>query len=96
MRKHFLYIITLFVLIALIATACAPAATEAPTEEAPAEAPPTEAPPPEEPEEPDMPEVDCMGAASGDQLSVMTQWTGAEEEKINEIFKPLVDACGIG
>lgn len=95
MRKHFLYAATLFVLIALLAAACAPAATEAPTEEPPPEAPPAEAPPPEEPEEPAMPEVNCMGAAAGDQLSVMYQWTGAEEEKINEIFKPLVDACGI-
>ncbi len=96
MRKPFFYAFTLFILIALIATACAPAATEAPTE-APAEASPTEAPPaePEEPEEPAMPEIDCMGAQAGDQLSVVYQWTGAEEEKINEIFKPLVDACGI-
>jgi alpha-glucoside transport system substrate-binding protein len=96
MRKPFLYVFTLFILIALIVTACAPAATETPTEEAPPEAPPTEAPPPpEEPEEPEMPEIDCKGAAAGDQLSVMSQWTGAEEEKINAIFKPLVDACGI-
>ena len=95
MRKHFLYATTLFILIALLAAACAPAATEAPAEAAPTEAPPTEAPPPEETEEPAMPEVNCMGAAAGDQLSVISQWTGAEEEKINAIFKPLVDECGI-
>jgi alpha-glucoside transport system substrate-binding protein len=42
-----------------------------------------------------MPAIDCMGAASGDQLSVMYQWSGAEEEKINAIFKPFIDACGV-
>ncbi len=40
-------------------------------------------------------EIDCMGAAAGDSLSVMYQWSGAEEEKINAIFKPFVDACGV-
>ncbi|RME90394.1 MAG: hypothetical protein D6770_02550 [Anaerolineae bacterium] len=90
--------------IALLVAACAPAtptqapppkteeaappATEAPATEAPAtEAPATEA----APAQPDM----CMGAQPGDELSVMYQWSGAEEEKINAIFKPLVDACGI-
>ena len=37
----------------------------------------------------------CGDAKSGDTLNVMYQWTGAEEEKINAIFKPLVDQCGI-
>lgn len=39
--------------------------------------------------------IDCMGAASGDQVSVLYQWSGAEEEKFNTVVKPLVDACGI-
>jgi alpha-glucoside transport system substrate-binding protein len=39
--------------------------------------------------------VDCMGAASGDEVSVLYQWSGAEEEKFNTVVKPLVDACGI-
>ena len=44
----------------------------------------------------DEPEEDmCMGASEGDTLTVMYQWTGAEEEKINAVLKPLVDACGI-
>jgi alpha-glucoside transport system substrate-binding protein len=38
---------------------------------------------------------DCMGAASGDQVSVLYQWSGTEEEKFNTIVKPLVDTCGI-
>ncbi len=95
MKKPFIYIFTLVVLIAILASACSPAATEAPTEAPPTEAPAATVAPPEETEEPAMPEVNCMGAQSGDQLSVMYQWSGAEEEKINEIFKPLVDACGI-
>jgi alpha-glucoside transport system substrate-binding protein len=40
-------------------------------------------------------EIDCMGAASGDEVSVIYQWSGAEEEKFNAVVKPLVDACGI-
>lgn len=49
--------------------------------------------PTEEPmaETPEM----CKGAKQGDTLTVMYQWSGAEEESINAIFKPLVDACGI-
>jgi alpha-glucoside transport system substrate-binding protein len=39
--------------------------------------------------------IDCMGAASGDQVSVFYIWTGAEEEKFNTVVKPLVDQCGI-
>ena len=39
--------------------------------------------------------IDCMGAASGDQVSVFYIWTGTEEEKFNTVVKPLVDACGI-
>jgi alpha-glucoside transport system substrate-binding protein len=41
------------------------------------------------------PKIDCMGAAAGDTLSVMYQWTGAEEEKINAILKPFLDACSV-
>jgi hypothetical protein len=36
-----------------------------------------------------------MGVSAGDTLTVMYQWSGAEEEKINSIFKPFVDACGV-
>jgi alpha-glucoside transport system substrate-binding protein len=39
--------------------------------------------------------IDCMGAASGDQVSVLYQWSGTEEEKFNAVVKPLVDACSI-
>ncbi len=40
-------------------------------------------------------QVDCMGAASGDEISMLYQWSGQEEERLNQILQPLVDACGI-
>jgi alpha-glucoside transport system substrate-binding protein len=40
-------------------------------------------------------EIDCKGAAAGAQVTVLYQWSGAEEEKFNAVVKPLVDACGI-
>src|SRR5574341_1440503 len=39
--------------------------------------------------------IDCMGAQSGDTVSMLYQWSGAEETRLQEILKPLVDACGI-
>ena len=39
--------------------------------------------------------MDCMGAKSGDEVSMLYQWSGVEEENFNAIMKPLVDACGI-
>ncbi len=40
-------------------------------------------------------EIDCKGAKAGDEISMLYQWSGQEEEKLNQILKPLVDACGI-
>ena len=39
--------------------------------------------------------IDCMGAKQGDTLTMFYQWSGQEEAKLNQILKPLVDACGI-
>jgi len=39
--------------------------------------------------------IDCMGAKSGDAISMLYQWAGQEEARLNEILKPLVDACGL-
>jgi len=39
--------------------------------------------------------IDCMGAKSGDEITMLYQWSGVEEENIMKILKPLVDACGI-
>lgn len=98
-------LVTLMVIFSLTLSACGGAATQAPVEET--QAPPAEpTQPPAEPtqppveatepptEEPALPEM-CMGAQPGDELTVMYQWSGAEEEKINAIFQPLVDTCGI-
>jgi alpha-glucoside transport system substrate-binding protein len=67
----------------LLITACAPTPTETPVA--------TEPPAPE----PVTGEIDCMGAAPGDEISMFYQWSGTEEENLNKILAPLVDACGI-
>ncbi len=36
-----------------------------------------------------------MGASTGDSLTMLYPWSGSQEEKFNQILKPLVDACGI-
>jgi alpha-glucoside transport system substrate-binding protein len=80
--------------LALLTGACAPAtATQAPPTEVPEMPPATEVPMATEP--PMAEGIDCMDAQAGDTLSVMYQWSGAEEEKINAIFQPFVDACGV-
>jgi alpha-glucoside transport system substrate-binding protein len=66
-----------------------PAATEAPTTAA------TEAPTTAATEPPAAGAIDCAGAASGDEISLIYQWSGVEEENFNQIVQPLVDACGI-
>jgi alpha-glucoside transport system substrate-binding protein len=86
----------------MLVTACAPAATPTesmatdvfvPTEAPMATAAPTEAPTMAPTEA--MSQIDCMGASSGDAITIVYQWTGSEEENFNTILKPLVDACGI-
>jgi alpha-glucoside transport system substrate-binding protein len=74
-----------------------PAAEEPAAEEPAAEEPAEEEPVEEEPvaEEPMAGEIDCMGAAEGDEVSLLYQWSGVEEENLNAILQPLVDACGI-
>jgi len=39
--------------------------------------------------------IDCKGAKSGDTISMLYQWSGVEEQSLNQILQPLVDACGI-
>ncbi len=86
-------LLVLFVISALLLAACGGQATPPPTEAPP---PPAETEPPAATEPPPAgPEIDCTGVSAGDQLTVMYQWSGAEEEKINAIFKPFVDACGV-
>jgi alpha-glucoside transport system substrate-binding protein len=39
--------------------------------------------------------IDCMGAKSGDTVSMLYQWSGVEETHFSNIMQPLVSACGI-
>jgi alpha-glucoside transport system substrate-binding protein len=92
-KGKFTLILTLVVVASLLLTGCptpaAPTPTPKPAEPTPttkAEATPTTPP---------VAEIDCMGAAAGDEVTVIYQWSGSEEEKFNAVVKPLVDACGI-
>ncbi len=40
-------------------------------------------------------DIDCMGAQAGDEVTMLYQWSGTEEENLNRILQPLIDACGI-
>jgi len=40
-------------------------------------------------------EVDCLDAQQGDTITMLYQWSGVEETKLNQVLRPLVDACGI-
>jgi alpha-glucoside transport system substrate-binding protein len=77
-----------------------PADTPAPPPDTPAPAEPTEPPaepmetptePMETPTEPMEPTggIDCMGAQQGDTVSMLYQWSGVEEENLNQILRPL-------
>lgn len=87
MKKLLWQIFALSAVIALLLTACGtPAATQAPAAtEAPAAV--TEAP---------VAQSDiCMGAQPGDEISMLYQWSGVEEENLNKALQPLIDACGL-
>jgi len=93
-----LYKILIGVLLAsLVLAACGPSATptevmtEPPATEAPTEPAATAAPTEEVAESPEM----CMGAQPGDEISMLYQWSGVEEEALNSVLQPLIDACGI-
>jgi alpha-glucoside transport system substrate-binding protein len=87
MSKYF-KALTGVILVAMLMAACAPKAT--PTVEVPAAtAAPVESAPVT------APEIDCMGAKAGDEISMLYQWSGTEEENLNKILAPLVDACGL-
>ena len=100
-------IFSLLALVTMLLAACGPKATatpaatlppatEAPTmaaTEAPTTAP-TEAAT-EAPTQAAAGAIDCMGAKSGDEISMLYQWSGVEEAALNQVLQPLVDACGI-
>ena len=90
MKKTLWQLLGLLVVSAMFLAACGPNVTEAPvTTKAPVatEAPATSAPA--------TSDIDCKGAKSGDQISMLYQWSGTEEAALNQILKPLLDACGI-
>ncbi|HZW05032.1 MAG TPA: extracellular solute-binding protein, partial [Anaerolineaceae bacterium] len=40
-------------------------------------------------------EIDCLDAQEGDEISMLYQWSGTEEENLNAILQPFLDACGV-
>ncbi|MEJ5241254.1 MAG: ABC transporter substrate-binding protein [Anaerolineales bacterium] len=95
MKKTIWTLLSTLIVLAFALSACRPATpTAAPDTQVPATEAPTQPPATEAPTKPAIPEM-CMGAQPGDELTVMYVWSGAEEEKLNAIFKPLVDTCGI-
>ncbi len=93
MKTKFFVVISVMIVMTLLLASCAkatPVATQAPVVE-------TEAPVAEVTEAPvtTAPEIDCMGAVAGDEISMLYQWSGTEEENLNKILAPLVEACGI-
>ena len=38
--------------------------------------------------------IDCMGGKSGDEISMLYQWSGVEEAALNQVLQPLIDSCG--
>jgi alpha-glucoside transport system substrate-binding protein len=109
MKKRLAWMLNLLLVAAFVLAACGPAATTqapqptaAPTQAAPTEAAATEAPTEAAtaaattaPTQPAVGDIDCMGAQSGDTITLLYQWSGAEEERLNQILQPLVEACGI-
>lgn len=95
-------ILALLMVAGMMLAACATQATQAPATVAPAmtEAPAMTAAPamteaPAMTQAPATGEIDCMGAQSGDEVSMLYQWSGVEEASLNQVLQPLVDACGI-
>jgi len=84
MKKTIWQLMGLLAVMAMFLAACGPATTEAPPE---TDVPATDAP--------TTGGIDCMGAQPGDELSLLYQWSGQEEERLNQILQPLVEACGI-
>ena len=85
MNARFFKLMGLLIVASMVFAACAPAATPEPT------------PIPPSPTEPPIttPQIDCSGVTSGDEITVVYQWSGAEEENFNTIIQPFVDACGV-
>ena len=97
-HRKFPVLLVMLLVISMVVTACGAKPTPVPTPvPAPTTAPVTQPtqPPAVQPTKAPAAGIDCMGAKAGDQISMLYQWSGAEEENLNKILKPLVDACGI-
>jgi alpha-glucoside transport system substrate-binding protein len=92
-KGKFALVLSLVVVASLLLTGCPTPSAPTPTSEPPEPTPTTEAE--ATPTTPPVAKIDCMGAAAGDEVTVIYQWSGSEEEKFNAVVKPLVDACGI-
>lgn len=79
MKNRISFLIAILVIAAVLLSGCSPTPTQAPVDEPPAAAG----------------GIDCMGAAAGDTVTMLYQWAAEEESKLNQILKPLVEACGI-
>ena len=89
MKKRFWLLVSLITVFAMVMAACQPAAAEEPAvaeEVEPEEAPAEEAVVEDDP---------CMGAQPGDEITLLYQWSGVEEEKLNAILAPFVEQCGV-
>jgi alpha-glucoside transport system substrate-binding protein len=95
-RKFTLHkLASLLVLATLILSACGSRATQTATQVPATQPPATTAPTGAPTSAPGAGNIDCMGAQKGDELSMLYQWSGMEEDNFNKILAPLVDACGI-
>ncbi|KUK73787.1 MAG: hypothetical protein XD91_0367, partial [Clostridiales bacterium 38_11] len=90
MKKRFWLLVSLVTVFAMVMAACQPAAAEEPA--VAEEVAPEEAPAEEEAVVEDDP---CMGAQPGDEITLLYQWSGDEEEKLNTILAPFVEQCGV-
>jgi alpha-glucoside transport system substrate-binding protein len=88
MKSKLFKLLSVLMILSLVLVACK-TETEAPQEVVPTEKPikPTEAPLEE-------PKVECFGG-EGNEVSLLTVWSGDEEARLIEIFQPLIDACDI-
>ena len=93
--KRLTSILAITLAIGLVLAACAPKPTPTPVPPTPKPAAPTATPKPAEPTKAPEAKIDCQGAKAGDKVTMLYQWSGNEEEMLNRILKPVVDACGI-
>jgi len=88
MNARIMRILALFIAASMIFSACStPTPTQAPVVVPPTTAPVATTAP--------AASIDCQGAKAGDTISMLYQWSGAEETSLQQVLKPLADACGI-